>query len=341
MIPRTFRVPPIAAFLAALLLLSFTGCSKFPVTETKSLMGTEVSITVHAVDARLKGKLVYAAMDSAFREIERIEDLAKWNQMAKLNRYAGFKDYEVGEELIGLVNHAYDVALATDGTFRPDTGPLVNLWQIGTEDARIPSEDEIDRALEIMNSTVFTVVDSVHARLDPVGASLELGGIAKGYAVDRACEVLENLGVTAGMVWAGGDLRVFGTKPDGKPWRIAVRHPRKPSEFLAVIEIDSGSVATSGDYERYSILDGGRYCHIFDPRMGAPSRASVSATAVMPTCMDADAYATALFVLGPDDGATLAEIQEFPALVADERADTLYTRETVSFRQLRHDEPGK
>ena len=310
------------------------GCTRLPVTQSLSLMGTEVSITVQSVDERLKGQLVFAAIESAFVEIERIENLCKWDELAKLNGFAGYRDYAIGSELIGLINHAYDISEKTGGAFRPDTGPLVDLWGIGTDQARIPKLLEIDNAIELMNSTVFTPLDSLHARLDPSRAKLELGAIAKGYAVDRACEVLMDLGVTAGMVWAGGDLRVFGAKPDGTPWRIAVRHPRDPEGYLRVIEIREGAVATSGDYERYSELEGGRYCHIMDPWEGAPSRASISSTVVMKTCMDADAYATALFVLGPYEGTELADHLGIPALVADEEGGSVHAVETESFRAL-------
>lgn len=330
------RSTSLGLLLLALSLLGTlaVGCTRYPVTESLSLMGTEVSITVQDVDERLKGRLVYAAIESAFVEIERVEQLCKWDELSKLNGYAGYKDYEIGSELIRLIHHAYDVSAKTEGAFRPDTGPLVDLWGIGTDQARIPSLLEIDYTIELMNSTIFTPLDSSHARLDPSRAKLELGAIAKGYAVDRACEVLMDLGVKAGMVWAGGDLRVFGAKPDGSPWRIAVRHPRDPENFLRVIEIREGAVATSGDYERYSELQGGRYCHIMDPWEGAPSRASISSTVVMETCMDADAYATALFVLCPTEGTQLADHLGFPALMAEEAGGEMHVVETESFKAL-------
>ena len=334
MIQRQRKTRGLQLLALSLLLTLLVGCTRLPVTVNHSLLGTEVSITVHDIDSRLKGKLVYAAIESAFVEIERVEDLCKWNQLKKLNGYAGYQPYPIGQELMGLIDHAYDVAAKTEGAFRPDTGPLVNLWKIGTDYARIPEPYEIDEALQVMNNTVFTPIDSIQACLDPGRASIELGGIAKGYAVDRACEVLMDLGVKAGMVWAGGDLRVFGAKRDGTPWRIAVRHPRKPNEFLRVLEIREGAVATSGDYERYSILEGGKYCHIFDPWQGMPSRASISSTVVMQTCMDADAYATAMFVLGPEEGIHLADRLAIPTLIADEPGGEMQVMENELFRQF-------
>jgi thiamine biosynthesis lipoprotein len=140
----------------------------------------------------------------------------------------------------------------------------------------------------------------------------------------------------AGMVWAGGDLRVFGSKPGGGPWRIAVRHPRNPAEFLAVLELDEpAAVATSGDYERYFEQDSVRYHHILDPETGRPSRASASATVVAGTCMDADALATALFVMGPQWGVMSAGELGLPALVAAPADTGLTVHQTDDFRAMR------
>ncbi|MBS1262178.1 MAG: FAD:protein FMN transferase [Calditrichaeota bacterium] len=329
----------IAAALAALLFVA-AGCSRVPVSETRTLMGTQVTITVQDYDNdKLDGGQLPAAMDSAFVEIARIEDLARWDELKKLNAWAGYQAAPIGEELIGLIDRAYQIAENTGGAFRPDLGPLTNLWGIGTDEARLPAYWEIEEALDLISQTVFTIEDSVYARLDPDGASLDLGGVAKGYAVDRACFVLDDLGVTAAMVEAGGDLRVFGRKPSREPWRIAVRHPRELDRFYTIIELHEGAVATSGDYERYFEVDGGRYHHIFDPETGYPSRASISATAIAETCAGADAYATAFFVLGPDAAVRLAGGLELPALVIDENDDgELVSRQTSSFARLRADE---
>jgi len=317
-----------------LILFLLTGCSRLPITETKYLLGTEVTFTIHSHDKRLRGEMLFAAIDEGFREIERIEGVCKKGELRLLNGYSGNKYAPIGDELSFLIDHAYDIAGATNGAFRPDLGPLVRLWGIGTDNARIPEYWEIDDALEIVESTFFSMGDSGMARLDPAGASLDLGAIAKGYAVDRACEVLRKYGVTAAMVWAGGDLRVWGTKPDGKPWRIGVRHPRNQSDFLAVLTIDSGAVATSGDYERYFEFEGGKYHHILDPEEGAPSRASISSTVYAPTCMDADAYATAMFVLGPEKGMEVANQLGVPAYIMDKKSGRYIVRKNEYFERL-------
>jgi len=297
-------------------------------------MGTEVIITIHSHDSRLKGEYLFTAMDDAFREIERIEELTKYNEMRSLNGYAGFQPAFIGNELISLIDHAYIIANATSGAFRPDLGPLISLWEIGTERERIPEVWEIDDALNVIEETYFSVLDSGMAELYPKDAHLDLGAIAKGYAVDRACKVLQESGVTAGMVWAGGDLKVFGTKPDHSQWRIAVRHPRNPEEFLTTLLIDSGAVATSGDYERYFEVDGNRYHHIFNPEQGYPALASIATTVFMKDCMDADAYATAFFVLGPEKGISVANDLAIPAIIVDEKGSKLNVTQNDRFARL-------
>ncbi len=316
-------------------LLLLAGCVRLPVEETRSLMGTQVTITILAHDGRLSGELAYAAAESAFVEIERIEQLAYRRELKRLNNMAGYDPAPVGSELNDLIFHAFYLSELTGGAFRPDIGPLVRLWGFGTDSARVPLWWQIDRRIEIMDSTLFVQESDELARLDPVGASLELGGVAKGYAVDRACWVLEDLGVTSGMVWAGGDLKVIGQKPDGSRWRIAVRHPRDPAEYLTVLELDSGAVATSGDYERYFEEDGVRYHHILDPATGYPARKSISATVVHGSCMEADALATALFVLGPQEGIALMDRLDTPGMVVGDDEEVY---RTSSFARLEADE---
>ncbi|MCB2211315.1 FAD:protein FMN transferase [bacterium] len=330
------QVPRIFLLLLPLLLL-VAGCSNLPMEETRSLMGTQVIITVQDYDRdRLNSEQAETVIDRAFEEINRIENLCRWRQLKKLNSWAGFQPSAVGSELIALIDHAYLLAEDTGGAFRPDLGPLTRLWSVGTDSARIPVYWEIEEAQDIIRQTEFTVIDTSMARLDPSGAALDLGGVAKGYAVDRACEVLKQHGITAAMVWAGGDLKVFGDKPDGEPWRIAVRHPRNPEEFAAVLELhEDVAVATSGDYERYFEIDGGRYHHIIDPETGYPGINSISATVVTENCVDADAYATALFIIGPEQGLLLAESFGLAAMIMNEKGGEIDEVQTGSFRRLR------
>ncbi|MFH0883390.1 MAG: FAD:protein FMN transferase [bacterium] len=321
---------------ALLILLLTSGCAPRPRTWGRSMMGTEVAITIHDGPGRWSGKRWKAAADSAFTEMHRVEVMAWSGELASLNdsSAAGSPD-SVSDELYGLIDHAFEISEISDEAFTPAIGPLVKAWGIAFGQPRIPRPGEIDTLSQIVHHTVMTRTNHGEVWLKPRGAAIELGGIAKGYAVDRAVEVLQEQGMKAGMVWAGGDLRVFGRKPDGKPWRIAVRHPRNPSEFLTVLELKKPmSVATSGDYERYFEVDGVRYHHIIDPATGYPARASISTTAVGGTCMDADAFATALFVMGPEWGILMADRIGMPAMVVSMSDTGLVVNEDPQFRKL-------
>jgi thiamine biosynthesis lipoprotein len=153
---------------------------------------------------------------------------------------------------------------------------------------------------------------------------LDLGAIAKGYALDRAGEVLKKRGVENFLANAGGDLRVGGRKEKEIPWTIGIQHPRLPSDFIAKIQSKNAGIATSGDYEKYFLKDGERYHHILVPSSGLPARECQSVTILAPTAMDADALATTVFVLGPKKGFSL--IEEMPnvhALIVDRRGSVL------------------
>ena len=321
-------------FSLILCILAVCGCVRLPLEETRHLLGTEVSITVHAVSKGMDRGRVHAVIDSAFTEMKRIEQLAKWQELAWLTANAGEEPVMIGEELVDLIHRSYNVTLLSEGAFRPDLGPLVALWGIGTARERIPRAVEIDSVLALIEETRFTDLENGLARLDPAGASLDLGGVAKGYAVDLACEVLSSKGIEAGIVWAGGDLRCFGRKPDGSDWRIAIRHPRELSEFYTVVDIREGAMATSGDYERYFTVGGQRFHHVFDPALGYPARRSVSATVLAASCADADAYATAMFVAGPARGPELASKQGLPALIVAEDGDSLFAVRNTLFAEL-------
>jgi thiamine biosynthesis lipoprotein len=147
--------------------------------------------------------------------------------------------------------------------------------------------------------------------------SLDLGGIAKGYSIDRALHVLQQSGIQQALVNAGGDIRCLGTKPDGSPWRIGIQHPRRPG-VLGVVELQNAAITTSGDYERFFVRDDAstheevRYHHLLDPQTGMPARGCQSVTILTKTAEAADVYSTAVFIMGPEQG--LAFIEEDPDL---------------------------
>ncbi|MBZ0263376.1 FAD:protein FMN transferase [bacterium] len=332
-------------FILAIYLLAFllAGCSTGPISKSKGMLGTQVTITAHVWRVGVDRHGVEAAIDSAFREIKRVEELSWHDEMERLNYLSGVRPFDIGEELTDMILQAYDIGEETYWSFRPDMGPMIDLWGFGSDSVHIPNMWDVDSVMTIIDSTIFTIVppDSIsnveQAILHPKGAKLDLGGYAKGYAVDRAVDKLREQGIVTGIVEAGGDLRCFGAKEDDTPWRIAIRHPRKLDEFYTILSIDSGAVATSGDYEQYLMVDNFRYHHILNPVTGFPAKRSVSATVVAKSCAEADAYATGFFVMGPHEGIGRAEDLGLHALIISEVSDSLQALRTHRFSRVEED----
>ncbi len=319
--------------LLSLVILLVAGCTKLPYSESRPILGTEVSITIHDTDIRYNEAELKEILAEAFAEVHRIHDLAEWRELKDLNAYAGYKKTWISEELIDIINASYDIAANTGNAYRPDIGPLVNLWGFKRDLEIVPDRHQIDSVLALMNTTEFFAYDSGMGTLEPEGARLDLGGFAKGHAVDLAVKTLREFGVTAAIVEAGGDLRCFGSKPDKTPWRIAVRHPRKLDSFYTILNLTDIAVATSGDYEQYYEIGGKRYHHILDPSTGYPGFESTSCTVIAKTCGEADAYATALFILGPDYGIESAKLLDIEALILAEEGGIIQAYETKGFAE--------
>ncbi len=271
------------------------------------MMGTIVSVTVLTPDA-LAGR---AAIDAAFDEIARIEALttrhAYDSEVSRLNaRVEGFVGESVSREVAQIVSRSLVVARASAGAFDITVTPLVDLWALNDEDFSIPGESAIAAALRSVDWSAVQVDTASRTMTVQPGIAIDLDGVAKGYAVDRAVAVLEAMGIETGVVDAGGDVGFVGTPPDADVWRVGIKHPRQDG-LLGVVLLDGGGIATSGDYQRYSLVDSVRYHHILDPATGYPARGVMSVTVATERAVDADALATAVFVLGPDEGLALIE----------------------------------
>jgi thiamine biosynthesis lipoprotein len=275
------------------------------VTEHRLMMGTVVTVTVRSVDSDHAAAAVEAAMD----EIARVEALTSrysdTSEVARINRSgAAGGEFLADLEVLRIIARSLDVARASAGSFDATIGPLVDIWPLD-EVGSPPDEADILTALSSVGYE-RVAVDTVRGALSvPPGTAFDLDGIAKGYAVDRALHVLGTLGVESAVVDAGGDVGFLGEATGGS-WRVGVKHPRRDG-LLGVLTLDGGSVATSGDYQRFAVIGGVRYHHILDPSTGWPARGVISATVTAPDALSADALATAVFVLGPEAGMRLIE----------------------------------
>lgn len=285
--------------------------------QTRLLMDTVVRIAVYGAGAREAG-------EAAFGEIQRIESLLSTflpdSEVSAINRGAG-RWVTVSGETVALLERAMAACRESAGAFDVTVGPLMELWGFASRQYRVPGDKQVELTLTAVGGDKLLLdagangVGPGRVKLARPGMRLDLGGVAKGYAAARAAEVLRRHGIASALIDAGGNIVVVGARPDGRPWRLGIRHPRKPGDVMGYVEVKDAAVVTSGDYERFFISGGTRYHHILDPRTGYPARNSVASTVVCRDSTVADIVSTAAFVLGGADGLEFAESQGCEALL--------------------------
>jgi len=282
-------------------------------------MGTEVRISVWTDDE----PRAIDACAQAFDEFDRLERLMSvWiagSDIQRLNESAGGTPVAVSAEVLEVLQIAQQISEWSGGVFDVTFAALSGLWKFDTQDkdGSVPDPDAIRARLPLINYRDLVVDPKARtALLKRTGMRINLGGIGKGYAVDRAVTLLRAHGLPDFMVQAGGDFYAAGGHGD-RPWRIGIRDPRGPADrIFAALDLSEGTFSTSGDYERFFFKDGVRYHHILDVRTGEPARASRSVTLVTNRAVLADALAKAVFVLGPRDGlALLARIPNVEGVI--------------------------
>lgn len=314
--------------LSSILLVLF-GCHGriTPVEQTELLLGTYVRIQLYESNT----KKAEAVLHQAFREIARIDTLAgTFVEQGELEKINTTGTGRISPELKAIIEHALAVSRLSQGAFDITVYPLEELWGFYTGNYHLPAQSEIGQALKSVGYTnVVLTGDSISLRNR---ARIDLGGIAKGYAVDRACEIIKANGIRTGLVDAGGDIRVFGKKPGGKPWRIGIKNPRG-NGIIKTVEVSDQAITTSGDYEKYFEVDHTRYHHIFDPTTGYPSQPAISVTIITRDAQSADALATAVMVLGPERGLKLIEsLPNTCGLIVTEKNGTLQFFRSKGFK---------
>jgi len=252
--------------------------------------------------------------------LRRVEDMmTDWraSPLTRLNAAAGRGPRVVPSELLEIIARGVAIGRLTGGAFDISYAGVGRLWEFKTRPPRVPTRSEIETGLSNVGSDRI-VIDPDAGTVDlPSGMRVGLGGIAKGFGVDRAMQVLLDHGIEHGVVNAGGDLKALGRDGDA-PWEIAVKHPRDRAQVIAVLRVSNSAMVTSGDYERFFEHQGRRYHHILDPRTGYPSQGAMSATVLAPSAEFADALATALCVMGPETGMPLIErLRRVEAIVID------------------------
>ncbi len=295
---RSFGLAVLFLFSLLIQASAQTTGALFDVRTSKTLMGTQVDLIILHSSAE-KGQL---AAFRAFKEIERIEALLSSHidesEIARINAAAGKKPIQVSIETFAVLERAKSYSERFSGLFDLTIGPLVNLWGFsGDLQVQVPEKDKLRKALELVNFRYLVLdLQKRTALLRKPGMKIDLGGIAKGYAIDRAAMALKAAGVRNFLINAGGDIFASGRKANGEKWVVGVQHPRQPQKLLASCQMTDFAVATSGDYERYAELNGKRYHHLLNPKTGLPSRAFQSVTVFAASAEEADVWATYLFL---------------------------------------------
>ena len=293
--------------------------------ETGFVMDTIVTITVVAEDEEEAG----AAIEKGLDELRRLEGLLNFfsekSEITRINRNAGLGPVKVSEETFEVVRRAVEVSEETGGAFDITVGRLTGLYDFHKK--ILPSEEEIREALRFVNFRDI-ILDSKAGTvfLRKKGMVVDTGGIAKGFAADRVVAVLKGLGIKAALVAVAGDIRGYGLKPDGTPWKVGIKDPRGgKDDLIAVLSLKDSAISTSGDYERFFIRDGVRYHHLLDPATGHPARGLRSVTVIAPEGVLTDSLATALFIAGPERGMGIIRRLGFDAVMVDEAGKIIMT----------------
>src|SRR5258708_15353961 len=262
-------------------------------------MAAENEIQVHAGAAALAERAAGRAID----EVARIE--AKYSRykddsvVSRINFAAGGAAVAVDEETRGLLAYADACFRQSEALFDRTSGVLRRAWRF--DGTRVPGDDELAPLVALVGwDRVELGEESV--RLPAKGMEIDFGGFGKEYAVDRAALALAEAGAGCAMVNLAGDLAILAPQPDGSPWRVGIRHPRREGALLAALPVVSGAIATSGDYERFIEVDGVRHCHVLDPRTGRSARGVQSVTVQATTCLVAGSATTVAMLKGARAG---------------------------------------
>ena len=337
---KSYFLPSVTAssfilILISLSISSFAQQPKYEVKTTKYLLGTEIDITaVHGDIDSMKKAMYYS-----FKEIERIQQVMSvqidTSEASEINLNAGIAPVKVSKELYSIIERSVDYSEKYKGIFDITIGPISVLWGFSSDKKinSVPDKNIIDSLIKLVNYK--------HITLDPAdtsvflinkGMRIDLGGIAKGYAVDRATEVMKKYGMKDFFINAGGDIYVSGMKTADQKWSVGIKDPRDVNKIIANFEVSDIAVGTSGDYERFVIIDGKRYHHIFNTMTGYPVMISQSGTAFAATAEEAVVLSKVVFITGGEEylrskdftGIMGVIVTENGKIVYDDRLTELY-----------------
>ena len=310
--------------IVAMCMLNITGCESnnktqqlttnkeqiTPLSKTEIFMGTVVNIKIY-------DKYDENIINKAFDKIEEIENLVSLNkeetEIQKLNDNAGIKPVKLSDETYYIIKEAYRYSKESSGGYDLTIGPLVKLWNIGTEQVKVPTKDEIQQVISKIDYNKIEMNDETkEVYLTQKGMKIDLGSIAKGYTADEVAKLLKQEGVKQAIIDIGGNIYAMGLKNNTEEWTIGIQDPFSDrGEIVGSVAVSDKSVVTSGIYERYMEKDGVKYHHILNPKTGYPYESDIAGvTIIADKSIDADALSTVVFTKGIEEGIEFIENQE-------------------------------
>ena len=329
------------SFLFLSLLIFVVSCGKQSSDEVVlkgKTMGTTYSVKFVDLADKFVATEIQSEIDSVLSNVNL--EMSTYIPESEISRFNAFRKtdwFPVSKDFVVVLRQAKYVAKISDGYFDPTVMPLVNLWGFGPEkrDDKIPTDAEVDSAKKLVDFTLIEEkINPPEIRKKSSEVYLDFSSIAKGYGVDKVGDFLESKGINDYLVEIGGELRAHGVKPDSALWRVGVVNPNENGISIA-LKLNDLSIATSGDYMNYFEVNGKRYSHTINPKTGRPITHNLASVSVIdPSCMIADAYATAFDVLGPEKGFALAESLDIPVYMIIRKGDKFQVKMNSEFKKL-------
>lgn len=299
--------------LLLILITTLIGCNKNttstsePISRTELFMGTVIKITLYdSNDSTI--------LDKAFDKVAEIESLVSINEsgteLDKVNDFAGISPIEVTSTTYEIVEKGLEYSKLSNGDFDITIGPLVKLWNIGLDGAKVPTQEEINSVLPLIDYNLLELNEEDNTIfLKNKGMMIDLGSIAKGYAADEISRILTEDNVNSAIIDLGGNIYAHGIKPSGQAWNIGIQNPfNTRGDIIGVLKVKNKTVVTSGIYERYIEKDGIKYHHLLNPNTGYPFENNIAGVSIVTDkSTDADALSTTVFAKGLEEGLKFVE----------------------------------
>jgi len=306
----------------------------FAYKKSCKLMGNHFELTVVAGDE----KWAHERIDAGVAEIQRIERLLTTfsddSETNRINQNAGICPVEVSAETFNLVERSLKISQVTQGAFDITYGSIdKRLWNFDQHMTSLPDKETAKKMVRLINyRNVILDREKSSVLLKEKGMRIGFGGIGKGYAAERAKQVMKEQGVTSGVVNASGDLTAWGLQPNGNPWTVGIANPDAKHEVFSYMSITDMAVATSGNYEKFAMIDGKKYSHTINPRTGLPVTGIKSVTIISTNAEIADAMATPVMIMGIRTGLDMInQIKNIEAVIIDDD-DRLYTSKNIHIK---------